>query len=96
MWFHRGAHRDLPEVPWACVFPLLLPQRCPATPLFLPTVFPTETSTPVATDTPPPTVTPRGTLTPTKEPDYKSTPWAQYECPDKSQIILRGGVREEW
>ncbi len=63
-----------------------------ATSLLLPTVFPTETSIPVSTDTPRPTVTPRGTVTATKEPDYMSTPWAQYECPDKAQIILRGGV----
>jgi hypothetical protein len=60
-----------------------------ATALILPTVFPSETSTPAATATPRFTATPRGTLTATKEPDYKATPWAQYECADKSQIILR-------
>lgn len=62
-----------------------------ATPLILPTVFPTESPTPVATATPRHTVTPRGTFTATKEPDYKSTPWAQYECQDKGRIILRPG-----
>ena len=65
----------------------------PTAPLILPTVFPTGSPTPVLTATPRPTITPTKTVTATQEPDFASTPWAQYECQDRGRIIFRVGLR---
>jgi hypothetical protein len=57
------------------------------------TMTSTATLPPTRTSTPRPSVTPTKAFTATSEqtptPDFASTPWAQYACRDKSQIVLR-------